>query len=100
GAVSPGSRGLPLAEHGLRWIRPAASVAPPLDEGPAGLLRRSLRETASGLGADARAYENLFAPFLSSPHELLADLLGPLRIPRHPIRLARFGLPGLLPATG
>src|SRR5207253_7443121 len=45
------------------------------------------------------AYEKLFTPFLRAPHELLGDLLGPLRIPRHPIRLARFGLPGLLPAT-
>src|SRR5439155_1173940 len=61
--------------------------------------RRSLHETASGLGEDARAYEKLFTPFLRAPHELLGDLLGPLRIPRHPIRLARFGLPGLLPAT-
>jgi phytoene dehydrogenase-like protein len=100
GVLSPWFRSLPLAEHGLRWIHPPASVAHPLDDEPAVLLRRSLHETASGLGADARAYEKLFAPFLRAPHELLADLLGPLRIPRHPIRLARFGLPGLLPATG
>jgi phytoene dehydrogenase-like protein len=33
------------------------------------------------------------------PHGLLADLLGPLRLPSHPLQLARFGLPGLLPAT-
>jgi phytoene dehydrogenase-like protein len=97
--LSPWLRSLPLAEHGLRWIHPPASVAHPLDDGPAVLLRRSLYETASELGADARAYERLFAPFLRRPHELLADLLGPLRIPRHPIQLARFGLPGLLPAT-
>jgi phytoene dehydrogenase-like protein len=64
------------------------------------LLRRSLRETASELGDDAGAYERLLAPFLRAPHELLADLLGPLRMPRHPIRVARFGLPGLLPAAG
>src|SRR5262249_52250003 len=50
-------------------------------------------------GADALAYERLFAPFLREPDELLTDLLGPLRVPRHPLRLARFGLPGLLPAT-
>jgi phytoene dehydrogenase-like protein len=99
GVLSPWFRSLPLAEHGLRWIHPPASVAHPLDGEPAVLLRRSLHETASGLGADARAYEKLFTPFLRAPHELLADLLGPLRIPRHPIRLARFGLPGLLPAA-
>jgi phytoene dehydrogenase-like protein len=100
GVLSPWFRSLPLGEHGLRWIHPPASVAHPLDGEPAVLLRRSLRETASELGDDARAYERLFAPFLREPHELLADLLGPLRIPKHPIRLARFGLPGLLPAAG
>jgi phytoene dehydrogenase-like protein len=99
GVLSPFLRSLPLAEHGLRWVYPPASVAHPLDDEPAVLLRRSLAETASELGPDARAYEKMFAPFLRAPHELLSDLLGPLRIPRHPIRLARFGLPGLLPAT-
>jgi phytoene dehydrogenase-like protein len=100
GVLSPWFRSLPLDRHGLRWIRPLASVAHPLDDGPAVLLRLSLGETARELGADVRAYERLFAPFLEHPHELLEDLLGPLRLPRHPIRLARFGLPGLLPAAG
>jgi phytoene dehydrogenase-like protein len=36
---------------------------------------------------------------LREPHGLLADLLAPLRIPKHPIRMAHFGLLGLLPAT-
>jgi phytoene dehydrogenase-like protein len=99
GVLSPWFRSQPLAEHGLRWIHPPASIAHPLDDEPAVLLRRSLRETASGLGEDTRAYERLFAPHLRDPHTLLADLLGPLRIPKHPIRMARFGLPGLLPAT-
>ena len=99
GLLSPWLRELPLERHGLSWIRPPASVAHPLDDGPAVLLRRSLADTAAGLGADARAYERLFTPFLRDPHALLADLLGPLRVPRHPLRLARFGIPGLLPAT-
>jgi len=99
GVLSPWFRSLPLAAHGLRWIHPPASVAHPLDGQPAVLLRRSPRETAHDLGDDARRYERLVAPFLRAPHELLADLLGPLRIPKHPIRLARFGLPGLLPAA-
>ena len=97
--LSPWFRSLPLDEHGLRWIHPGASVAHPLDDQPAVLLRRSLRATARGLGGDARAYERLLAPFLREPLELLDDLLGPLRIPDHPILMARFGLPGLLSAT-
>ena len=99
GVLSPFFRTLPLEEHGLRWIHPQASVAHPLDDEPAVLLRRSLRETADGLGEDARSYESLFAPFLRDPHGLLADLLGPPGIPKHPVLMARFGLPGLLPAT-
>jgi phytoene dehydrogenase-like protein len=97
--LSPWFRSVPLDAHGLRWIHPPASVAHPLDDEPAVLLRRSLHTTASELGEDARAYERLFAPFVREPHALLADLLAPLRIPKHPFRMARFGLPGLFPAT-
>ena len=54
-----------------------ASVAHPLDDEPAVLLRplAAARRRASS-GEDARAYETLFAPFLRDPHGLLADLLG------------------------
>lgn len=100
GVLSPFFRSLPLGDHGLRWIHPPASVAHPLDGEPAVLLRRSLDDTARELNEDGAAYTKLFAPFLRRPHELLADLLGPLRIPKHPVQLARFGLPGLLPAAG
>jgi phytoene dehydrogenase-like protein len=99
GILSPFFRGLDLDAHGLRWIRPPVSVAHPLDGEPAVLLRRSLDETAQELNEDAEAYRRLFTPFLRDAHALLADLLGPLRIPRHPLRMARFGLLGLLPAT-
>jgi phytoene dehydrogenase-like protein len=101
GVLSPFFRTLPLDAHGLRWIHPPASVAHPLDGQPAVLLRRALDDTAAELDedADAGTYRALFAPFLRRPHDLLADLLGPLRLPRHPLLMARFGLPGLLPAT-
>jgi len=99
GALSPFFRRLPLAEHGLRWVHPPASVAHPLDDEPAVLLRRSLDDTARELGEDGAAYRKLFAPFVREPHALLADLLGPLRVPDHPLRMLRFGMLGLLPAT-
>jgi len=99
GILSPFFRRLPLEAHGLRWAAGAASAAHPLDAQPAVLLRRSLDETAADLGVDAAAYRRFFAPFLHDPHALLADLLAPLRLPSHPFRLARFGVPGLLPAT-
>ena len=99
GILSPFFRTLPLEKHGLRWLLPSASVAHPLDDGPAVLIRKSLRETASELGDDASAYEKLFAPFLDDPHGLLADLLAPLGIPKHPFKMASFGLRGIWPAT-
>lgn len=99
GILSPYLRTLPLERHGLKWLQSSISAAHPLDDQPAVLLRRSLEDTARELGEDARRYQQLFRPFLDDPHGLLADLLGPLRIPRHPIRMARFGLAGLFPAT-
>jgi phytoene dehydrogenase-like protein len=100
GILSPFFRSLPLQQHGLRWVQPPVSVAHPLDGQPAVLLRRSVAETALALGPDARAYEGLFAPLLGDPHGLLEDILGPLRMPKHPIRMLRFGLAALRSATG
>ncbi len=100
GILSPFFRALPLGDHGLRWVQPPASVAHPLDDQPAVLLRRSLADTARALGPDARAYERLVGPLLDDPHGLLADILAPLRIPKHPMQMLRFGLQALRSATG
>ena len=99
GILSPFFRTLPLEKHGLRWLLPSASVAHPLDDGPAVLIRKSLGETASELGDDAKAYEKLLAPFLDEPHGLLADLLAPRGIPKPPVKMAWFGVRGIWPAT-
>jgi len=99
GELSPFFRTLPLAEHGLEWLHPRASVAHPLDDGPAVMLRRSLDETCAGLGRAAGAWRGLVAPFLDEPHALLADAMAPLRIPSHPVLLARFGIRAVWPAN-
>ncbi len=99
GILSPFFRTLPLADHGLRWIRPQASVAHPLDDEPAVLLRRSLDETAANLGIDADRYRRLLAPFLAHPEDFVRDALAPPGIPRHPLLMARFGLLGLRSAA-
>jgi phytoene dehydrogenase-like protein len=99
GILSPYLSTLPLAEHGLTWIQPPASVAHPLDEEPAVILRKSMDATTGSLGADAAAYRRLIGPLLHHPHELIAEILGPAHLPRHPLLLARFGVPALLPAS-
>jgi phytoene dehydrogenase-like protein len=99
GVLSPFFRQLPLQHHGLEWVRPGASVAHPLDDAPAVMLWRSLDRTCGGLGSDADSYRRMVAPFLANPHELLADVLAPLRIPNHPWMLARFGALAVWPAT-
>ena len=93
--ASPFFRSLPLAQHGMTWIEPDAALAHPLDDGQALLLERSLQRTAAGLGGDGSAYGDLMAPLVRHWQPLMEMVLGPLRIPRHPLLLARFGLPGL-----
>jgi phytoene dehydrogenase-like protein len=94
GELSPFLSTLPLAEHGLCWEHPPLSVAHPLDDGPCATLARSVQETAQQLGSDGRAYSRLMTPFVRAGTPLLADLLGPLRIPKHPLSMARFGFYG------
>jgi phytoene dehydrogenase-like protein len=97
--LSPYLSKLPLAEHGLTWIQPPASVAHPLDGQPAVILRKSIDATAAELRPDTAAYRRLLGPLVHHADDLIAEILGPAHLPRHPLRLARFGMPGLLPAT-
>ena len=48
---------------------------------------------------DAAAYRRLVGPLLHHPDDLIAEVLGPAHLPRHPLLLARFGVPALIPAT-
>ena len=98
-AASPFFRTIPLSEHGLEWIEPPAPLAHPLENGRAAVLHRSVEETAAGLGVDEASYRGLFGPLAASWGELESALLGPLvRVPQHPLALARFGLSALQPA--
>jgi len=99
GVASPLMRSLPLQQYGVEWIFPPAAVAHPLDDGSAVTLERSLAETVAQLGGDGPAYHRLLSPLANQWQKVVEDLLGPLPIPpRHPLLLARLGLPGLLPA--
>ncbi|MGI5196235.1 phytoene desaturase family protein [Streptomyces sp. CA-288835] len=97
---SPFLRGLGLDRYGLRWALPEIDCVHPLDSGAAGVLHRSVTETAAGLGADGRRWRWLFDGPSAAYDTFGADILGPLlRVPRHPVRLARFGVPALAPAS-
>ncbi len=100
GAGSPVFRALDLERHGLRWAHPEIDCVHPLDGGRAGVLHRDVATTARGLGVDGPRWSALFAGPAAGYDALAADILAPLlRVPRHPLRLARFGAPALLPAA-
>jgi phytoene dehydrogenase-like protein len=92
GAASPFFKTLPLDKHGLEWIHPSAPLAHPFDDGTAAVLERDLEVTATSLGEDGDSYRRLFDPLVRCADALFADALGPLRPPRHPLLLSRFGL--------
>ena len=98
---SPFFRSLPLSQFGLEWVQPPAPLAHPLDDGTAAVLERSLDATAEGLGIGGRGWRRMHAPFVAAWDGLANDVLAPpVRIPDHPVLMARFGLQGLRPATG
>ena len=98
--VSPVFRTLPLSTHGLEWIEPPAMFAHPFDDGTAGVVYRSIDRTAAALGRDGDAYRRLIGPVVADWARLEDSVLGPLRVPRHPVALARFGLKALRSAQG
>lgn len=99
GVGSPFFRSLSLTEHGLEWIQPPAALAHPLDDGRVALLDRSVERTAAGLGEDGPAYRRLLEPFVAAADQLFEQTLGPFRLPRHPLLMARFGLQALRSAN-
>lgn len=98
-AASPFFQSVPLERLGVELVHPQAPLAHPLDDGTAAVLERSVEDTAAGLGRDGGAYRRLLQPLVDGVDGLLEEILGPARLPRHPVTLARFGPPALLPAT-
>ena len=95
GVVSPFFRELPLEAWGLEWIRTDVALAHPFDDGTAAVLHRDLAATARGLGADEPHYGQLLRPFADRADVLFHEVLRPVRIPKHPFFMARFGLTAL-----
>jgi len=99
-AGSPFLNSLDLQRHGLEWLWPEVDLAHPLDDGSAGVMVRSIERTARGLGEDGNAWLRAFGSSSAHFDALLEDMLAPiLHLPRHPLRLARFGIPAAMPAT-
>src|SRR6187402_2428275 len=97
---SPFFKTVPLAANGVEWIDPPLALAHPLDDGTAGVLARSIDETAGALGPDGTAWRRLFGPLVAGWDEIAPALLGPvLRVPRHPLRMAGFGMRAVWPAA-
>src|SRR5262249_38903940 len=95
GVASPFFRSLEPQRFGVEWIQPPPALAHPLPDGAVAVLARSASATADGLGPDGGAYAALVWPLLARIDGLLADALGPLRFPSHPVLMARFGLAAL-----
>src|SRR5205807_4907019 len=93
-------RELGLERYGLSWRWPEIDCVHPLDDGDAGVLRRSVEDTAAGLGRDGARWRLAFGGPAEHFDELAEDIMRPLlRVPRHPVALARFGIPTLLPGS-
>ena len=103
--TSPFFARLGLERLGVRVRRPEIAYAQPLDGGRAALAFADLDATAEGLAdlgsaADGRSWRRLMKPLVDHAGGGVAEILGDFRrLPRHPISLARFGLPGLLPVN-
>ena len=100
--ASPFFSSIDLASRGVDLVHPDAPVAHPLDGGRAAVLERSVAATAEVLGgADGRAWRRLFGPLVADVAMLTREVLQPVvHLPRHPLALARFGLPALRSARG
>jgi phytoene dehydrogenase-like protein len=91
GAASPVFERMPLGDHGLEWVHPAACAAYPLPDGSAAVLHRDLDATAASLnaqhGGDGDRWKAFAAPFLDAFEAVRATMLagfppvnGPLRL--------------------
>ena len=100
GASSTFFRSLGLERHGLEWVHSPALLAHVVDEHTTVTLERNLADAVANFGADGPAYHDLVAPFVERWDELYPMVLGPLRFPKHPLLMGRFGLKALRSMRG
>jgi phytoene dehydrogenase-like protein len=88
-------RTLPLARYGLDYVQPPFPAAHPLDDTTA-VTRRSVADTAAGLGPDGAAYARIMGRLVRNADFLMGQFFAPLRPSRqwvtHAPLLTWFGL--------
>ncbi len=98
--ASPFLRTVPLADHGVVLDDPPLPLAHPLDGGIAVVMDRDMPLTAQALGSDGEAYAHLFSPLVRNATEIVEAVLGPPRLPRHPLAVLALARHGLRSAAG
>jgi phytoene dehydrogenase-like protein len=97
-AAAPFFREFDLPSRGVGLVQSEISFAHPLDDGRAAVSRRSLEDTAAGLGQDAAAYRRLFEPLVEHGDDVI-DFFLTSRLRRLPTRsvpqVTRFALNAL-----
>jgi phytoene dehydrogenase-like protein len=89
-------RTLALESDGLEYVHPPVPLGHPLDGGDAVLVHRSIAETAATLGRDGTAWRQTAGVIAQAGPGLVDGLLDPLQVPpRHPLKLAGFGVRGI-----
>ena len=96
----PATVSLELEHHGLEFRWPGVDLAHPLDGGGGASMLRSIEATAAGLEEAGPRWRQIFGPSAEAYEALMEDIYQPpIRVPRHPLKLVRFGLPAAAPAT-
>jgi phytoene dehydrogenase-like protein len=95
--ASPAFRELDLQAHGVTWASARYPVAHPLDDGTAAVLTRGSR--LESLGSDEEAWLRMMQPFVASAGDFFDEVLKPVRVPSHPLLMARFAALGLRSAA-
>lgn len=96
--ASPFFATLPLEKFGLQFTYAPYQAAHPLDDGETAFLHKDIHEAAADLGSDGKTYLKLIQPVFNQWETLALDTMGPLRFPKDPLLLAKFGLNALQPA--
>jgi phytoene dehydrogenase-like protein len=100
GVASPALSGLPLADHGVRFVHADVPLAHPLDGGRAAVVQRTVDATAATFGPDGPRYRAMFGPLVEHADAIVEGILSPLRAPRSPLTMARFAQVSLRAAAG